>query len=80
MAMSSKVVSELMDVCVEMNSRRSKGNCDWDKMKELKKEEKEELVERLSALSASISTSMRSIAESNLIKQEEELCRDESVF
>ena len=51
-----------------------------DKMKELKKEEKEELVERFSALSASISTSMRSIAESNLIKQEEELCRDESVF
>ena len=51
-----------------------------DKMKELKKEEKEELMERLSALSASISTSMRSIAESNLIKEEEELCRDESVF
>ena len=79
MAESSKVVvmSELMDVCVEMNSRRSKGNCDWDKMKELKKEEKEELVERLSALSASISTSMRSIAESNLIKDGEEEEKDD---
>ena len=77
MAESSKVMSELMDVCVEMNSRRSKGNCDWDKMKELKKEEKEELVERLSALSASISTSMRSIAESNLIKDGEEEEKDD---
>ncbi len=77
MAESKVVMSELMDVCVEMNSRRSKANCDWDKMKELKKEEKEELVERLSALSASISTSMRSIAESNLIKQEEEEEKDD---
>ena len=72
MAESSKVMSELMDVCMEMNRRRSKGNCDWDKMKELKKEEKEELVERLSTLSASISTSMRSIADSNLIKTSED--------
>lgn len=77
MAESRNAIAELMNVSMAMNTRMNRINLDWNKMKELKREEKEELVERLSDSASSISALMRSIADSEFLSKESEIEDDQ---